>query len=76
MLSGQGVRIRGFFRSRLLPWEDVEGAEVSDKGTLLPWGVLVIRTTDKEREVPEVAQLRGGGVADRAVEAIERWRAP
>src|SRR5687767_7252001 len=39
-LRSDGVQVRGILRNRVIPWGQIEGVNISETGSVLPWRVL------------------------------------
>ena len=60
VVEEDGLRIKGFYRSRYLFWDEIESAEVAEFPSLLPWfGEHIKRAEGRTLKVLEVTYLGG-----------------
>lgn len=57
LLRDEVLVIRGYLRTRSVPWEDIRGFSVEPGVTVLPWSSLVVERSSAPITVPEVASL-------------------
>ncbi len=73
IVEEDGLRIKGFYRSRYLFWDEIESAEVAEFPSLLPWfGAHIKRADGRIVKVLEVTYLGRTTKATQFVDLVNR----